>query len=277
MSFPDVPQVDLSSSWVAQAGNTISAGISDGANSLKISGSKAFASVKRKMGLPTGDNNPAAKAGSNKSAEFSQEGLQDWRVQISLPSAWANLGKEMLAPLINSNNALVFPYTPTIMLAYSAGYTPIKPVHSNYPFYSYQNSSVESLTIAGDFTVETEYEGMYYLSAQHFLRSVTKMVYGDGGDTLPQGAPPPICKLNGYGPHIFKDIPIVIAAFSMELPNDVDYMLIKKFGPDSQGTYVPTKSTLSLTCNIIHSREKIRKFSLQNFIQGDYVDTGEFR
>ena len=251
--------------------------ISNKSAELQVAGEKTFASVKRKLGLPTGDQNPAAKVGGNSSAEFSQKGLSDWRVKISLPSAWYNLGKEMLSPLINSDNALVFPYTPTIMLSNSAGYTPIKPVHSNYPFYSYQNSSVEAITIAGDFTVETEYEGMYWIAAQHFLRSVTKMVYGDGDDVLPQGAPPPVCKLNGYGPHIFKDIPIVIASFNMELPQDVDYMLVKDFGPDNVGTYVPIKSTLSLSCNIIHSREKIRTFSLQKFIQGDYVMTGEFR
>jgi len=56
----------------------------------------------------------------------------------------------------------------------------------------------------------------------HFLRTVTKMYYG-GGDAN-QGNPPPVCRLNGYGDLIYKDVPIIITNFTVELREQVDYI-----------------------------------------------------
>ena len=239
---------------------------------------KDFRADIRKKFLPQGTKAPNDSSGDFKGAQFAQNNvLPDWRVKLSIPDVWlTSLDDAIWAPLIETDQCFIFPYTPTIMLAYSAGYSPTKPIHSNYPFYAYQNSSVEGLSIAGEFTVETEEEGKYWISAQHYLKSVTKMAYGNN-DTISTGAPPPIVKLNGYGNHIFKDIPVVIQGFNMELTNDVDYMLIKDHGGDSKGTYVPVRSTISIQAQIVHSRQKIRTFSLEKFIQGDYVNTGEFR
>ena len=282
MNLPEIPQVDLSDSWLAQAGDSISQGIVDGAAAIGInlSGDAATFGQENRQ---TQNALPINNTPGDTSANVASSGeLPDWRVKLSIPSAWrsqalrAGTGIEILAPLFITDFALVFPYTPTIMLNYQAGYTPIKPVHSNYPFYSYQNSSVQGLSIAGDFTVETVDEGKYWLAAQHYLKSVTKMAYGENA-TIPTGAPPPIVKLNGYGNHIFKDLPVIVTSWNMELPNDVDYMLIKGFNKDEAGTYVPVRSTMSVSCEIVHSREKIRQFSLEKFIKGDYINTGEFR
>ena len=60
-----------------------------------------------------------------------------------------------------------------------AAYSPIKPIHSNYPFFAYQNSQVDQFSITGDFTVENALEGQYWLAAVHYLRSVSKMAYGN--------------------------------------------------------------------------------------------------
>lgn len=232
----------------------------------------------RKSLLPKGTKAKNDSSGDFKGAQFAEGNvLPDWRVKLSIPDVWlTSLDDAIWSPLIETDQCFVFPYTPTIMLSYSAGYTPTKPIHSNYPFYAYQNSSVEGLSIAGEFTVETVEEGKYWIAAQHYLRSVTKMAYGNN-DTISTGAPPPIVKLNGYGNHIFKDIPVIIQSFNMELTNDVDYMLIKDHGGDAKGTYVPVRSTIAVQAQIVHSRQKIRTFSLEKFIQGDYVNTGEFR
>ena len=44
--------------------------------------------------------------------------------------------------------------------------------------YLYQNSQVNAMTIIGDFFVENEKEGQYWVAATHYLRSITKMAYG---------------------------------------------------------------------------------------------------
>ena len=59
----------------------------------------------------------------------------------------------VLDPL-KETNGLIWPYTPQIYVTHSAAYTPIKPVHSNYPFFAYQNSQVDQFSITGDFLVE---------------------------------------------------------------------------------------------------------------------------
>jgi len=99
----------------------------------------------------------------------------DWRVKLSLPSNFA--GSPVLSPLTETSG-LVFPYTPTIYITHSAGYNQIQPIHSNYPFYAYQNSRVEQFSIVGDFYVENAKEAEYWIAAIHYLRSVTKMAYG---------------------------------------------------------------------------------------------------
>ena len=81
-----------------------------------------------------------------------------------------------------------------------------RPIHSNYPFFAYQNSQVDQFSITGDFTVENALEGQYWIAAVHYLRSVSKMAYGN---TPNQGSPPPVVRLNGYGDYVFKNVPVV--------------------------------------------------------------------
>lgn len=197
----------------------------------------------------------------------SSGGEPDWRVKLSLPSTFKS--SNVLAPLLKTGG-MVWPYTPQIYVTHSAGYTPIKPVHSNYPFFAYQNSQVDSFSITGDFTVENSLEGQYWLGAVHYLRSVTKMAYGK---TDHQGAPPPVVRLNGYGDYVFKNVPVIVQSFSVELNQDVDYIKVD-VGPN--GSYVPTRSNIQVTVQPIYSRRAVETFSLRNFVNGNYVARGGF-
>ena len=187
---------------------------------------------------------------------------------------------------------------------------------------------------------------MYWLAAVHCLRSATKMFTGEGDL---QGNPPPIFKLNGYGDYVFKNIPVVIESFSINLPADTNYIntstafagsevtgglggalssvagiaatssgiasLASALGANkvanalgtlgaiggaiggavagvgklisgvtslagggsfstSGNSWVPVKSELQITVRPIYSREAVRRFSLQKFVKGDYVNGG---
>ena len=97
----------------------------------------------------------------------------------------------------------------------------MQPVHTNYPFYAYENSRVDQMTITAHFYVQNEIEARYWVAAVHYLRSMTKMSYGLSPN---KGAPPPVVRLNGYGDYTFKDVPVIITNFTFDLKEDVDYI-----------------------------------------------------
>ena len=201
----------------------------------------------------------------------------DWRVKLSIPSTFG--APEILAPLVETNG-LVFPYTPTILIQHTANYDALSPTHSNYPFPQYQNSQVEDLVITGDFFCENAKEAQYWTAMVHYLRSATKMNYGTDSDA---GAPPPIVKLTGYGDFVFPNVPVVIRNFTVDLPADVDYIKTQIIDDVSinDGTvnveipgkagWAPVQSQVSITVTPIYSRAKTSQFSLNSFVNGDYL------
>ena len=145
----------------------------------------------------------------------------DWRVRLSLPPNDTFNGSSVLAPLKKAGG-LVFPFTPTISIAHSASYEDVGIMHQNYQVLAYQNSKASKIQISGTFVSEDAVSAQYWIAAVHFLRSATKMYTGDSG--AQSGSPPPILTLNGYGDYVFKNVPCVITDFSVELPQDVNYI-----------------------------------------------------
>ena len=186
----------------------------------------------------------------------------------------------LLQPLVKSNSSMVFPTTPQILVTHSANYNMFHPIHTNYPYPVYENSMVEDITISGEFPVENEADGLYWIAAVHFMRSVTKMFYGEGDL---RGHPPPRCALSGYGDFIFDTMPVVVKMFSIDLPNNVDYIKVPINASNLQSafpqsaikgqtyTYVPTLSSINITVAPAFSRDATRQFNLTDFINGNYV------
>jgi hypothetical protein len=190
----------------------------------------------------------------------------DWRVKLSLPANFQN--SDILQPLLETNG-FMFPYTPQITMEHTANYNALHPTHSNYSFPAYQNSQVNSLTIVGEFVVENATDARYWIAATHYLRSVTKMAYGS---TSNQGSPPPVVKLNGYGDYVFKDVPVTVTYFTVDLPSDVDYI---QTDVGESGTWVPVRSQINVQVQPTYSRKAITKFSLDTFINGGYISNGK--
>jgi hypothetical protein len=149
---------------------------------------------------------------------------KDWRVRISLgPGANYLYEAEdagILSPL-KDTDGVIFPYTPSIQVNYTAKYDTQSPTHSNYNIYNYQGSSVEGLTVTGEFTAQSVTEANYLLAVIHFFRSATKMFYGQDPQ---RGTPPPLLYLSGYGQYQFDNHPMVLTSFNYSLPQDVDYV-----------------------------------------------------
>jgi hypothetical protein len=156
------------------------------------------------------------------------EQIKDWRVRLRL-SPGANYlykapeGQRGILDPLSQTDGVVFPYTPTINVSYSANYDQINPTHSNYKVLQYSNSSVDNVTISCDFTAQDTREANYLLAVIHFFRTITKMFYGQDQNPKP-GTPPPLVYLFGLGEFQFNAHPLVITNFNYALPNDVDYI-----------------------------------------------------
>lgn len=158
-------------------------------------------------------------------------GEDDWRVRLSLPDNsqlfYKNGGSSstqnaLMAPLMETNG-VIWPYTPSVTISHVANYNPVQLTHSNYSAQFYNNSDVADITIAGEFTVQSVEEGQYLMAAIYFLRSATKMFFGQGANV---GNPPPILFLDGYGSHYFPHVPVVVTNFTHTMRDDVDYLQI---------------------------------------------------
>lgn len=169
---------------------------------------------------------------------------QDWRIRISISESakysYYAPNPGILFPL-KATRGVIFPYTPSIQVNYSAKYDSQLPAHSNYQLHSYQGSAVESVTITGDFTAQSVAEANYLLAVIHFFRTSTKMFYGQDPSTL-RGAPPPLLYLSGYGKYQFDHHPMVLTSFNYSLPQDVDY--IDAYSDDQGGAGVTNNGIL---------------------------------
>lgn len=166
---------------------------------------------------------------------------KDWRVRISLAKSakyFYNADNPGILKPLKETAGVIFPYTPTVSVAYSARYDTQSPTHSNYNIHNYQGSSVDQVTISGDFTAQDVNDANYMLAVIHFFRSATKMFYGQ--DTLPaRGTPPPLLYLSGYGAYQFDNHPMVLTNFAYSLPTDVDYVNAYPNGTTNSLTGVP--------------------------------------
>lgn len=203
----------------------------------------------------------------------------DWRVKLSLPNKYA--GEDIFRPLVITNG-MVFPYTPTILIQHTASYDALQPVHSNYPYLQYQSSQIEDIVITGDFFCENAKDAQYWAAMLHYLRTMTKMSYGQSTDL---GSPPPVVFLNGYGDFVFPNVPVIIKNFTVDLPADVDYIKTQVDGEVSISAttslsgmyegYAPVQSQVAVTVSPLYSRAKTSSFSLNEFVRGGYLGTGQ--
>jgi hypothetical protein len=197
----------------------------DGLEEVSVTGKRATdpGATGNKNTVP-GIKNAQSQAVLKDTTNFAAK--KDWRVRLSLSPGANYLYKAqnpgILAPL-QVTDGVLFPYTPSIQVAYNASYDGTSLTHTNYKFYQYTSSSIDTVQITCDFTAQDTYEANYLLAVIHFFRSVTKMFYGQDQNPKP-GTPPPLCYLFGLGEYQFNAHPLAITNFTYSLPNNVDYI-----------------------------------------------------
>jgi len=150
----------------------------------------------------------------------------DWRVRLSLANWTAFKSSPVLKPLKDAGG-LIFPYTPEISIQSAAKYSAIPTTHTNFNFQAFQSSDPGSITITAPMNVEDATQGLYWIAAVHYLRSLTKMFTGSDPKA---GNPPPIVMLNGYGNYVFKNVPVVVTSFNVGLNSQCDYIGVNVVG-----------------------------------------------
>lgn len=189
----------------------------------------------------------------------------DWRVRLRLaPSAdylykTPGIGTAGIMEPLRNTDGVVFPYTPRIDMAYTAEYNSYDLVHSNYRGYFYKGSNPGEVTMNADFTAQDSTEADYLLATIHFLRSCTKMFYGQDKN---RGTPPPLVFLSGLGDFQFNEHPCVIKQFNYNLPSDVDYIRARgrqstSSGVTQGGNGLMFRRTLSSTTTASYSLSSI--------------------
>lgn len=131
-------------------------------------------SLKRGANLPSGAELFAEKRAT---VLVSPGTENDWRVRIDAP--WEQFNSPLFSKHLENTGGVVWPYLPNLTIATKANYTNPDVTHSNYAIQAYKNSQVEDIQISGEFTCETETDGLYWLAATTFFKTATKMFFAE--------------------------------------------------------------------------------------------------
>jgi len=259
--------------------------ISDVANVVDPGGNirKIVNTVTGKSTFPVGGY-PVSARTATPNVQFTQNAAEykDWRVRLSVadPSAFYTAGT-VQTPVFAQTQGVIFPYTPTVTVTHLARYSDQALTHSNYKSFFYDGSEVQAITISGEFTVQNLEEGQYLLGAIYFLRSATKMFFGNDPNA---GNPPPLVFLDGYGDFYFPHVSCVLTSFVHTMPDSVNYMEVP-INPNTpasgspatttatnQVVRLPTTSTISVMLQPVYSRRNIKEnFTLGKFARGELL------
>ena len=242
----------------------------------------------RLTGAGLGDN---SRIQSAKARWSGRSATRDWRVRLTLPTQspykYFLLDNNDLMEPLQKSNGVFWPVTPAVIVQNSATYNPLAQTHSNYPFQAYQNSQVDTISIVGEFPVQNSEDAKHWIAVIKFLRTMTKMSFGQSAENNMKGQPPPILHLSGYGDHVYNKVPVVINQFSVELRPGIDYISTKQepagaIGVDkfdnfvidktadelADASWAPTISTISCMVTPVYARETLKDFSLKKFADG---------
>ena len=197
----------------------------------------------------------------------------DWRARLRPKSGGVkkfygelDSGDHLLRPLQESNG-IVWQYTPTIFLSGSAEYNEALMQGMNYPINTYISSRPPEIPITADFSANDIYEARYLLAIMSFLKICTKSYFGD--DAVAKGTagtPPPVLLFEYLGDHGFNKVPVVVSNWSMQLPDNVDYVPVVV---NNLTTYVPTLTNILINLKPQYTPHKLRRrFSVEGITSG---------
>ena len=225
--------------------------------------------------------------GSDLSNRTTQE-LQDkfdWRARLRpkkggestfyskmIDSAGISDADYLLKP-IEESGGMVWQYTPQIFLSGTAEYDSAQMQGMNYPINTYISSTPPDIPVAADYTADNIYEARYLLAVLTFLKVATKGYFGDQAVASGKfGTPPPVMLFEYLGDHGFNKVPVVIQNYTVQYPDDVDYVPVQT---NTQITYVPTRTNIMINLKPTYTPHKLRRyFNLESLASGQLYKGG---
>lgn len=171
-----------------------------------------------------------------------------------------------LLDLIKETNGVIFPYTPSITYAHQTNYSTFSPVHANQDYQFYTNTASVAFQVTAKFTAQNEREAQYLLAAKHFFQTASKMRFGE--DDEKRGLPPPVLVLSGYGDLMLNNLPVIMQNFTVELPDDQDYVKVEMLDGTS---WVPALMIFQLSFIVQQTPKKQRAFNFDRFASGEQL------
>jgi hypothetical protein len=190
-------------------------------------------------------------------------------VRIAHLSGYTNPYPGILAPLANTNG-LMFPYSPSIQQSHEADYAAMAMVHSNQDYYAYSKTPNVTLNIAAKFTVQNQTEGLYALACLHFLRSISKMNFGQNDAN--KGLPPPVVMFSGYGEYMYNQVRCIVKGSSVSIDDTVDKV---KVTATSGSAWLPALFTVNVSIIVQQTANQMRTtFTLDTYRDGTLLAQG---
>lgn len=157
------------------------------------------------------------------------------------------------------------PYTPTITVMTSAGYSSYSLTHTNFQQLAFDMSNNAMFQISFPVVVRDVEEIDTIVSMADFFRASMKM--GFGSIDPDRGRPPPVLRFNAY--HVYKNVPVIVTDFSWNFDAEVDYL------SNDHNVKLPVTSTFALSLQATYGTDKVRgQFSLKHFANGNLRNQG---
>ncbi|MFA5490751.1 MAG: hypothetical protein WC284_16345, partial [Candidimonas sp.] len=116
--------------------------------------------------------------------------------------------------LLYETHGMVWPYTPSISVQQNIEYTQLQMIHTNQEFHAYSRTPAFTFTCTGPWTCQNIEEKNYAFACFHFLRTVSKMRFGET-DSL-RGTPPPMLLFSAHGNMMFNDLPVIVTNWTID-------------------------------------------------------------
>jgi hypothetical protein len=203
---------------------------------------------------------------SASSATSSTTGTTALNTPTASGTGSASTGNNLLSILYDTDG-LLFPYTPQIAVSQAVDYKNTELVHTNGDIAYYSRTPSVTLEVSADFTVQNQREGRYALAALHFLRTVSKMYFGDTDSQIGvAGLPPPVLIFTGYGTYIFNNLPVILKSHNYSFDKTANMV---SFSTDSGVMNLPSMFSVSMSLQVQQTPQAMRQtFSLDAFRSG---------
>lgn len=151
-------------------------------------------------------------------------GNNDTRIRLGALNPEEVYQSSPIMKLLNDTNGMLFPYTPTVTFNQTVNYMDLALLHTNTDYQAYTRTPSVKINLTGKFTVQSQREGLYALAAIHFLRTASKMHFGEKDQKA--GLPPPVLVLSGYGNYMFNNLRCILTSHSWTFDENMDTVSI---------------------------------------------------